>query len=96
MPQGGDGKEPQTLLEAIRHFADTDVMLSTMIEMRWPGGWRARPAAALMSDPLARAVFGNARRNTESVSFLTKWGRFSRIARFRQTSGLLRSGPLQM
>jgi transposase-like protein len=30
--------EPQTLLEAIRYFADPDVTLRTMIELRWPNG----------------------------------------------------------
>jgi transposase-like protein len=30
--------EPQTLVEAIRHFADPDVTLNTMIELRWPTG----------------------------------------------------------
>lgn len=30
--------EPQTLLEAIRHFADPDVALNTMVELRWPNG----------------------------------------------------------
>jgi transposase-like protein len=30
--------EPQTLVEAIRHFADPDVTLATMVELRWPNG----------------------------------------------------------
>ncbi len=30
--------EPQTLVEAIRHFADPDVALATMVELRWPEG----------------------------------------------------------
>jgi len=30
--------EPQTLLEAIRYFADPDVSLRTMVELRWPNG----------------------------------------------------------
>lgn len=30
--------EPQTLVEAIRHFADPDVTLTTMVELRWPNG----------------------------------------------------------
>ena len=30
--------EPQTLFEAIRHFADVDVTLNTMVELRWPTG----------------------------------------------------------
>jgi len=30
--------EPQTLVEAIRHFADPDVTLNTMVELRWPRG----------------------------------------------------------
>jgi len=30
--------EPQTLVEAIRHFADPDVTLATMVELRWPTG----------------------------------------------------------
>lgn len=30
--------EPQTLVEAIRHFADPDVTLNTMIDLRWPTG----------------------------------------------------------
>ncbi len=30
--------EPQTLVEAIRHFADPDVTLATMVELRWPSG----------------------------------------------------------
>ncbi len=30
--------EPQTLDEAIRHFADPDVTLATMVELRWPTG----------------------------------------------------------
>lgn len=30
--------EPKTLVEAIRHFADPDVALATMVELRWPNG----------------------------------------------------------
>jgi hypothetical protein len=30
--------EPQTLVEAIRHFSDPDVTLATMVELRWPNG----------------------------------------------------------
>ncbi|MCK9487422.1 MAG: IS1595 family transposase [Dehalococcoidia bacterium] len=30
--------EPQTLMEAIRQFADPDVALDFMVEMRWPNG----------------------------------------------------------
>ena len=30
--------EPQTLLEAIKYFADPDVALATMVELRWPDG----------------------------------------------------------
>lgn len=30
--------EPQTLSEAIRYFADPDVALKTMVELRWPNG----------------------------------------------------------
>ena len=30
--------EPQTLVEAIRHFANPDVTLATMAELRWPTG----------------------------------------------------------
>jgi len=30
--------EPQTLLEAVRHFADPDVTHNTMVELRWPSG----------------------------------------------------------
>jgi transposase-like protein len=30
--------EPQTLTEAILHFSDPDVALSTMVELRWPNG----------------------------------------------------------
>jgi transposase-like protein len=30
--------EPQTLIEAIRYFADPDVTLYTMVELRWPDG----------------------------------------------------------
>src|SRR5277367_2578274 len=30
--------EPQTLLEAIRYFADPDVALNTMVSLRWPNG----------------------------------------------------------
>jgi transposase-like protein len=30
--------EPKTLVEAIRHFADPDVALNTMVELRWPNG----------------------------------------------------------
>src|SRR3712207_3191540 len=32
--------EPQTLMEAIRHFADPDVALQTMVSLRWPEGVR--------------------------------------------------------
>jgi transposase-like protein len=32
--------EPRTLTEAIRHFADPDVSLKTMVELRWPNGVR--------------------------------------------------------
>src|SRR5271154_6549282 len=30
--------EPKTLVEAIRHFADPDVTLATMVALRWPNG----------------------------------------------------------
>lgn len=30
--------EPQTLMEAIKHFADPDTALATMVELRWPNG----------------------------------------------------------
>lgn len=30
--------EPQTLMEAVKHFADPDVALATMVELRWPNG----------------------------------------------------------
>jgi transposase-like protein len=30
--------EPRTLIEAIRYFADPDVTLRTMVELRWPDG----------------------------------------------------------
>ena len=30
--------EPQTLIEAVRYFADPDIALRTMVELRWPGG----------------------------------------------------------
>jgi transposase-like protein len=30
--------EPLTLVDAIRHFADPDVTLRTMVELRWPNG----------------------------------------------------------
>jgi hypothetical protein len=30
--------EPLTLVDAIRHFADPDVTLQTMVELRWPNG----------------------------------------------------------
>ena len=30
--------QPQTLIEAIRFFADPDVALRTMVELRWPDG----------------------------------------------------------
>jgi transposase-like protein len=30
--------EPKTLVEAIRHFADPDVSLLTMVKLRWPNG----------------------------------------------------------
>ena len=30
--------EPRTLVEAIRHFADPDVTLNTMVDLRWPNG----------------------------------------------------------
>ena len=32
--------EPQTLVEAIKHFADPDVSLQTMVDLRWPEGVR--------------------------------------------------------
>lgn len=31
-------QEPRTLVEAIRHFADPDVTLAIMVELRWPNG----------------------------------------------------------
>ena len=31
-------REPQTLIEAIRHFADPDVTLDTIVQLRWPNG----------------------------------------------------------
>jgi transposase-like protein len=31
-------RQPQTLIEAIRYFADPDVALRTMVELRWPDG----------------------------------------------------------
>jgi transposase-like protein len=33
-----EAREPRTLIEAIRYFADPDVALKTMVELRWPGG----------------------------------------------------------
>src|SRR5688500_14666036 len=30
--------EPKTLVEAVRHFADPDVALDTMVSLRWPSG----------------------------------------------------------
>jgi len=30
--------EPQTLVDTIKHFADPDVALATMVELRWPTG----------------------------------------------------------
>src|SRR4051812_16121965 len=30
--------EPNTLVEAIRHFSDPDVTLNAMVELRWPSG----------------------------------------------------------
>jgi transposase-like protein len=30
--------EPQTLMEAVRYFADADRTLATMVELRWPAG----------------------------------------------------------
>ncbi|MGA8399370.1 MAG: IS1595 family transposase, partial [Stellaceae bacterium] len=30
--------EPQTLIEAIRYFANPDIALRTMVELRWPNG----------------------------------------------------------
>ncbi len=30
--------EPRTLIEAIRYFADPDIALRTMVELRWPDG----------------------------------------------------------
>jgi len=30
--------EPHTLIEAIRYFADPDIALRTMIDLRWPAG----------------------------------------------------------
>jgi transposase-like protein len=35
---GIKGQEPQTLLEAIRHFSDPDVCLDFMVSLRWPDG----------------------------------------------------------
>jgi transposase-like protein len=32
--------EPKTLVDAIRHFADPDVSLLTMVKLRWPNGVR--------------------------------------------------------
>ncbi|MEA3080782.1 MAG: hypothetical protein QOD54_450, partial [Sphingomonadales bacterium] len=31
-------KEPRTLIEAVRYFADLDVALKHMVELRWPNG----------------------------------------------------------
>jgi transposase-like protein len=31
-------QEPRTLMEAVRHFADPDVTLATVVELRWPNG----------------------------------------------------------
>jgi len=31
-------QEPRTLMEAVRYFADPDVSLKHMVELRWPGG----------------------------------------------------------
>jgi transposase-like protein len=31
-------QEPRTLMEAVRYFADPDVALTHMVELRWPGG----------------------------------------------------------
>ena len=35
---GIKGQEPQTLLDAIRHFSDADVCLDFMVSLRWPDG----------------------------------------------------------
>src|SRR5450759_533149 len=35
---GIKAQEPQTLLEAIRHFSDPDVCLDSMVSLRWPDG----------------------------------------------------------
>ncbi len=31
-------QEPRTLIEAVRYFAEPDVALAHMVELRWPGG----------------------------------------------------------
>jgi transposase-like protein len=31
-------QEPRTLMEAVRHFADPDVTLKTVVDLRWPNG----------------------------------------------------------
>lgn len=31
-------RQPQTLIEAVRYFADPDIALRTMVELRWPNG----------------------------------------------------------
>jgi transposase-like protein len=36
--KGSRGSEPETLIDAIRHFADPDVSLNFMASLRWPDG----------------------------------------------------------
>ena len=38
MTNAAAAAEPRTLIEAIRYFADPDVALRTMVELRWPDG----------------------------------------------------------
>lgn len=38
MKKATDNQFPQTLMDAIKYFADTDIALATIVRMRWPNG----------------------------------------------------------
>ena len=65
--------EPQTLIEAIRYFADPNVALRTMVELRWPDGVICPTCGPPTRSSSRPAGFGSARR-TSARQFSVKVG----------------------
>ena len=67
-------QEPRTLMEAVRYFADPDVALQHMVELRWRTASRARLVAARTCASSRRAACGSAKRSTPRKQFSAKVG----------------------